>query len=40
MFDKLQKEMQKQEKSVYDSVVDDKKILVARKACHELYDTF
>lgn len=39
MFERVKREMQKIEMSVYEAEVDSKKILVARKACHELYDT-
>jgi hypothetical protein len=39
MFERIKREMQKIEMSIYDAEVDNKKILVARKACHELYDT-
>jgi hypothetical protein len=38
MFDRVKREMQKKEMSIYDSEVDGHTILVARKPCHELYD--
>ena len=38
MFERVKREMQKVELSIYEAEVDDKKILVARKPCHELYD--
>jgi len=39
MFERVKREMQKKEMSIYAAEVDGNKILVARKACHELYDT-
>ena len=39
MFERIKREMQKKEMSVYDAEVDSRKILVARKPCHLLYDT-
>jgi len=39
MYESVLKQMKIKEKSIYGSVVEGSKIMVARKACHDLYDT-